>query len=70
MNSIVNTGSVPLRKRRPAGRRKRTADDLNFARNDTISMNSDNMLTLPNSDDLYYVMIQCAQDYAQFYQIK
>lgn len=68
LNSLANTGSVPLRKRRPLGRKKRSMQLIEDNRNFTTSFeNSEAFMSDPS--EMYYVMIQCAEDFTKFYHI-
>jgi hypothetical protein len=68
MNNLINTGSVPLRKRRPIGRKKRnlTVSPFDNYNNTEYSTN----LTTFTPEDMYFPMIQCAENYNQFYLIQ
>lgn len=71
MNSLMNTGSVPLlRKRRPVGRRKRNVLLSADNRNETISSIYQQAFATPDLADMYNVMIQCAEGYTKFYFVK
>jgi len=68
MNSLVNTGSVPLRKRRPAGRRRRrnvllSADN----RNDTITTIYEEAFATPDPSEMYRAMISMAEGYVKLH---
>lgn len=70
MNSLVNGGSVPLRKRRPIGRRKRNVFLSADNRNETISSIYEQAFATPDPAEMYNVMIECAEGYAKFYFVK
>lgn len=70
MNSLVNTGSIPLRKRRPVGRRRRNVLISADNRNDTSLFDDQEEYATPNSAEMYHVMIQCAEDYTKLYFIQ
>lgn len=75
LNSMTNTGSVPLKKRRrPIGRRKRrniVASSLNNSTmqyNDSIDFDDSSIIVLPSSLEMYDAFIFCAEDYTKFYK--
>jgi hypothetical protein len=71
LNSQTNTGSVPLRKRRPIGRRKRrniVASSLNNSTLNSIDFDDSSIMLLPSSLEMYDVFIYCAEDYTKFYK--
>lgn len=76
LNSQTNTGSVPLRKRRPIGRRKRrniVASSLNnnstlLDSADDFDVDDSSIMLLPSSLEMYDVFIYCAEDYTKFYK--
>lgn len=68
MNSLVNSGSIPLRKRRPIGRKRRNVFEIrNF--NDTVLIPDLNSLN-PDPRDMYFAMINCAENYTKFFMIE
>lgn len=70
MNSLINTGSVPLRKRRPVGRRRRNVLLSSDNRNETIASIYQQALAAPDPAEMYNVLIQCAEGYTKFYFVK
>lgn len=70
MNSIVNSGSVPLRKRRPLGRKRRNVFLSGDNQNKTNSENDEESSAMIDPAEMYNVMIQCAEDYTKFYYIQ
>jgi len=69
MNSLTNTGAVPLRKRRPIGRRKRSVFLSADNRNETELLMDESFAT-PDPAEMYNVMIQCAEDYTKLYFVQ
>ena len=72
LNSVSGQGSVPLlRKRRPIGRRKRSIFISAENRNATHLLEDEiELAASPDPAEMYYAMIQCAEDYTKFYYIK
>lgn len=70
MNSIMNSGSVPLiRKRRPLGRKRRNVLISDDIQNKTSSLEDENAFAKINPAEMYNVMIQYAEDYTKLYHI-
>lgn len=73
MNSLVNTGSVPLRRRRrpiaiTGRRRKRNAAFLSSDnRNDTVSSIYAESMSNPYDGDMYNAMIALAEGYVKLH---
>lgn len=66
MNSLANTGAVPLiRKRRPLGRRRRNIFLSADYYNDTQLFIDEEPYATPDPIEMYNVMIQCAEDYTK-----
>lgn len=68
MNALMNAGSVPLRKRRPIGRRKRDVFLSADNRNGTQLFNDNGAFIDPA--EMYTLMIQGAEDYTKFYHFR
>lgn len=70
MNSAVNSGSVPLRKRRPIGRRRRNILLSADNRNDTITTVYEEGLATPDPSQMYQVMISMAEGYVKLHHFE
>lgn len=68
MNALMNAGSVPLRKRRPIGRRKR--DVFLSADNRNGTQLFDDKGAFIDPAEIYTIMIQGAEDYTKLYHLQ
>ena len=68
MNSLGNTGSVPLiRKRRPLGRKKRSIIQSSDVHNFTYMFDIDQTIASPDPAVMYLIMLQCAERYSKLF---